>query len=238
MIHYRKILELHDEGISLRGIAASTGNSRQKVTETINLAERKGLVCPLDDEMTDQWIEEFLFPEKSLEASGRHPLDFDYIHKELAKPNVTLSLLHHEYESNCRVNNKIPYSYRSYLRHYSRYAEKYKATLRIRRKPGEIMEVDWAGTTAFVIDRDTGEKVKAYVFVATLPCSQLSYAECTLSMDLHAWIGAHNRAFEYFGGFTQILIPDNLKVGVIKHTVKELILNPTYKEMEDYYSTL
>lgn len=32
MIHYRKILELHDEGISLRGIAASTSNSRQKVT--------------------------------------------------------------------------------------------------------------------------------------------------------------------------------------------------------------
>ena len=46
MIHYRKILELHDEGISLRGIAASTGNSRQKVTEVIQLAEKKGLMCP------------------------------------------------------------------------------------------------------------------------------------------------------------------------------------------------
>nr|WP_238937945.1 hypothetical protein [Anaerobacillus isosaccharinicus] len=40
--------------------------------------------------MTDKWIEEFLFPEKSLEASGRKPLNFDYIHEELAKPNVTL----------------------------------------------------------------------------------------------------------------------------------------------------
>ncbi len=29
MIRYRKILELHDEGISLRGIAASTGHSSQ-----------------------------------------------------------------------------------------------------------------------------------------------------------------------------------------------------------------
>lgn len=238
MIYYRRILELQDEGISLRGIAASTGNSRQKVTEIIDLAERKGLVCPLDEEMTDEWIEEFLFPEKSLEASGRQSLDFDYIHKELAKPNVTLSLLHYEYEADCRVNNKIPYSYRSYLRHYSRYAEKYKATLRIRRKPGEIMEVDWAGTTAFIIDRDTGEKVKAYAFVAALPCSQLSYVETTLSMDLHAWIGAHNRALEYFGGVTQILVPDNLKTGVTKHTVQELILNPTYKEMADHYNTI
>ena len=84
MIHYRKILELHDEGISLRGISASTGNSRQKVTEVIELAKKKGLMCPLDEEMDDRWIEKFLFPEKSLEGSGRQPLNFEYIHKELA----------------------------------------------------------------------------------------------------------------------------------------------------------
>jgi len=79
-------------------IAASTGNSRKKVTEIVSLDKKKGLVCPLGEEMTDQWIEEFLFPEKTLEASGRQPLNFDYIHEELARPNVTLSLLHHEAE--------------------------------------------------------------------------------------------------------------------------------------------
>lgn len=49
MIYYRRILELHDEGISFRSIAASTGNSRQKVTEIIQLAEQKRLLCPLED---------------------------------------------------------------------------------------------------------------------------------------------------------------------------------------------
>lgn len=56
---------MHDEGISLRGIAASTGHSRQKITEVIDLVEKKGLVCPLDEEMTDQRIEEF-FSRKDL----------------------------------------------------------------------------------------------------------------------------------------------------------------------------
>jgi transposase len=238
MIHYRKILELQDEGISMRGISASTGHSRQKVTEVIEMAVKKGLTCPLDEEMDDKWIEDFLFPEKSLEASGRQPLNFDYIHKELAKPNVTLSLLHHEYEAESRANNKIPYSYRSFIRHYSEYAQKHKATLRIRRKPGEIMEVDWAGTTAFIIDRDTGEKLKAYIFVATLPCSQLSYAEAFLSMNLQSWISAHIHAYEYFGGVTQIVVSDNLKTGVTKHTSRELVLNPTYKEMANHYDTI
>ncbi len=54
--------------MSLRGIASSTGNSRQKVTEIIQRAKKKGLACPLDDDMTDQWIEEFLYPEKALEV--------------------------------------------------------------------------------------------------------------------------------------------------------------------------
>lgn len=238
MIQYRRILELQDEGISLRGIAASTGHSRQIVTEVIQLAQKKSLTCPLDEEMTDRWIGDFLFPEKMMEASGRQPIEFEYIHKELAKSNVTLSLLHYEYEAQSRANNKIPYSYRSFARHYSEYAQKHKATLRIHRKPGELMEVDWAGSTTFIIDRDTGEKIKAYVFVATLPCSQLSYAEASLSMDLHAWVHAHVRAYDYFGGVTQIVVPDNLKTGVTKHTHKELILNPTYKELASHYNTI
>ncbi|WP_371413715.1 hypothetical protein [Virgibacillus sp. Bac330] len=37
------------------------------------------------------------------------------------------------------------------------------------------MEVDWAGSSAFIIDRDTGEKIKAYVFVTTLSCNYGSY---------------------------------------------------------------
>ena len=65
MIRYRNILELDDEGISLRGIASSTGNSRQKVTEIIRLAKKKELVCPLEDEMTTSGLKSFSI-QKSL----------------------------------------------------------------------------------------------------------------------------------------------------------------------------
>lgn len=56
-------------------------------------------------------------------------INFDQVHKELARHNVTLSLLHYEYEVDCRTNGKIPYAYRSFLRHYKSYADKYKETL-------------------------------------------------------------------------------------------------------------
>lgn len=97
MFPYRKILELHSEGVSLRSIATITQHSRQKFTEVIKLAEKKGVIIPLDEGITDPWLEDFLYPEKKQENSGRHLMDFDKVHSELAKPNVTLTLLHNEY---------------------------------------------------------------------------------------------------------------------------------------------
>jgi len=77
---------------------------------------------------------------------------------------------------------------------------KYKATMRIRRKSDELLEVDWAGTKLSVLDADTGKNVPVYIFIATLPCSQLFYVEGSYQMDLPAWIALHQRAFEYLVG--------------------------------------
>lgn len=83
-------------------------------------------------------------------------------------------------------------------------------------KPGEQMEVDWAGQTATWVEAETGELLPAYIFVAALPCSQYAYVEAFLSQDQESWITAHLHAFAYFGGVTKILVPDNLKTGVEK----------------------
>lgn len=238
MYPYRKILELHADEVSLRGIAMMTNHSRQKVTEIITLAKQKGVKVPLEEEMTDPWLEDFLYPEKKQESSGRHLMDFDYLHKELAKPNVTLTLLHDEYVNEAQIAGKIPYAYRTFAEHYRDYAMKYKATMRIRRKPGELLEVDWAGTTLSVLDSDTGRRIPVYVFIATLPCSQLFYVEGSYRMDIASWIKLHQHAFDYFGGVPKILVPDNLKTGVTKHTSKELILNKTYAEMARHYDAI
>ena len=43
--------------------------------------------------------------------------------------------------------------------------------------------------------------------------------------------------YTFFGGVTLILVPDNLKTGVIKNTRTELILNRSYHEMAEHYGT-
>lgn len=100
------------------------------------------------------------------------------------------------------------------------------------------MEVDWVGDTLTVTDPVTGEASPAYIFVAVLPCSMYGYAEAFPDMKSRNWIEAHIHAYSFFGGVTRILIPDNLKTGVIKNTRKELILNRSYREMADYYNTV
>lgn len=57
-------------------------------------------------------------------------------------------------------------------------------------------------------------------------------------MNLHSLISADIHAYEYFGGVTQIVVSDNLKTRVTKHTSRELVLNPTYKEMANHYDTI
>ena len=97
--------------------------------------------------------------------------------------------------------------------------------MHLNHKPGEVMQVDWGGDTAAVIDTDTGEMIPTYVFVATLPYSGYSYAEAFFSMNQESWTTAHVNAYKYFGGVTRIIQCDNLKTGVQKHGKDKVVLN-------------
>lgn len=99
------------------------------------------------------------------------------------------------------------------------------------------MEVDWVGDTLKVYDAASGSDIPAYIFVAVLPSSLYGYAEVFPDKKSNHWIEAHIHAYSFFGGVTRILIPDNLKTGVIKNTRTELVLNRSYHEMAEHYGT-
>lgn len=81
--------------------------------------------------------------------------------------------------------------------------------MRIQHKPGDEMEVDWAGATIDIYDEVTGEATPAYLFVAVLPCSLYVYAELFPNMKSDTFINCHVHSYAYFGGYTRLLIPDN-----------------------------
>ena len=214
MADYREILRLKFLGYNNTDIASSVHSSRNTIQEVVNLAGVLKISWPLDDDVTNAVLEELLFPERKAKDERRLIPDYAKIHGELAKKGVTLTLLWTEYCAETAAPGKIPYMSTQFNDNYRKWAKISKATLRIHRKPGDTMEVDWAGATISIYDPVTGETTASYLFVAVLSCSGYVYAEACQNMQSESFINCHVHAYEYFGGVTRLLVPDNLRAGV------------------------
>ena len=236
MTRYREILRLDNLGFTRIKIAESCQCSRNTVTKVLQKAERCGIKYPLPDDMSDKALAEKLFPHGENKPVYKTP-DYEYVHREMKKSGVTLNLLWLEYCDECRLADEIPYQSTQFNKYYNDYILQNNVTMHIQHKPGEMMQVDWCGDTASVVNTDTGEIIAAYVFVAVLPYSGYSYAEAFFSMDQENWVTAHVNAYKYFGGVTRIIQCDNLKTGVDKHSRTEVLINKTYHELAEHYGT-
>ena len=236
MVNHKEILRLKSLGLTHQEIAASCGCGRNTVTRTLARAREQSLSWDVAQGLSSQQVTATLFPSEQTAPSHKMP-DYEWVHREMQKSGVTLSLLWVEYCEQCRQNGELPYKSTQFNKYYADYVHKTKATMHLEHRPGETVQVDWAGQTAGIVDTDTGELLEAYLFVAVLPYSGYAYTEAFLDMKQESWIAAHVNAYRFFGGVTRILTPDNLKTGVIKNTRSETILNRMYQEMAEHYGT-
>jgi transposase len=86
------------------------------------------------------------------------------------------------------------------------------AVYRFETKPGVQAQTDWAECGRIEID---GKIRKLYCFTMTLGYSRMRFAEFTLQMDVFTLIQCHLHAFQYFGGYPQEILYDNMKQIVI-----------------------
>lgn len=236
MTNHKEILRLKSLGLSNAEVASACGCGRNTVTRTLQRAKNALLSWDEAKQLPSNVVTERLFPESQNRPVYRMP-DYEQVHKEMQKSGVTLSLLWVEYCEQCRAAGELPYQSTQFNKYYADYVHKTKATMHLNHKPGETMQVDWAGDTMGIVDTDTGELIPAYLFVSVLPYSGYAYTEAFLDEKQEAWINAHVNAYRYFGGVTRILVPDNLKTGVIKNTKNETVLNRSYREMAEHYGT-
>ena len=196
MTKYREILRLKSLGFSDRNIARSCSVSRNTVKRVIDRASEMNLSWPLDDSITDASLDELLFPSDRSATDRRLP-DYDYVCKELLRSGVSKKLLWIEYCEACRQSGENPLMYSQFCEYMRRQEQKRRATMHIPRKPGEQIEVDWAGDPAFIIDPDTGEITKCWLFVGVLSYSQYTFVEAFLNERTGNWIKAHVHMFEF-----------------------------------------
>ena len=238
MVNHREILRLAADGsYSIRQMKAIVHCSHDTIRETLDAAKAKGISWPIADDVTNEELCALLFPGKYTSLPIYTQPDCAWIHRELARTGVNLTLLHEEYKNKCLVEGTVPYQYTQFCEIYRRWAKVTKATMRVHHKPGDKTEVDWAGDTLTIHDPVTGDTQKGYLFVSSLPCSFFVFADLCENMLQETWQYCHINMYNYYGGVTRLLIPDNLKTGVITNSRYELIMNRSYQELAEYYDT-
>ena len=228
----REILRLALEcGLSDRQIAKSCCIARSTVQKYMKIIQESELSYDDIQIMDDTTLMALFKPGRK--NNGKPLPDWNWIHEEFRKKSVTLQLLWEEY------NAVYPDGYQlsQFYELYKRWSRKLNVSMRQVHKAGEKMFVDFAGDTVPICDRHTGKIKEAQIFVAVLGASNYTYAEAVWGQNLFNWVEAHVRAFEYFGGVTELIIPDNLKSGVTVPCLYEPELNETYREMAVHYGT-
>ena len=219
----------------MRNIAFSCKCSKTTVKNVVDKARVAGLQWPLPEEMGDAAIRAVLYPPRTATDAEKAAIDHERIADEMERPGVTMTVLWSEYCESALACGKEPYMYSAFCQKHREWAAASSVAMRIEHRPAQEMQVDYVGDTMEVLDADTGEMLKVYVFAACLPYSGMLYAEGFYDMREESWVEAHVHAFEFFGGSVPVIVPDNLKQGISKNTAEELIVNEQYRRMAEHY---
>ena len=229
----KEIIIYHiSNGISIRQISRSLFLPRSTISDYISRYKSSGLCLKDIQTLEDDILYMRLYPEgrKDIEPAKTIP-DYAYIHQELKRRGVTRMLLWEEY----REQHSDGYGYSQFCDLYKQWNNKVPVSMRQVHKAGEKTFIDYSGLTMNIIDRHTGAVHKAEIFVACLGASGYSFAEASMSQKKACFIRSHINAFNFFGGVSSILVPDNLKSAVTAFDWYEPRLNETYQDMANHY---
>ena len=153
---------------------------------------------------------------------------------ELQRTGVTLQLLWEEYKR----EHSDGFQYSQFCYHFQMWKQASEVRMHIKHKAGDKMFVDYAGDKLTYYDIGTGNEVPVEVFVAILGASGLTYVEGSVSQEKQEWIRSNERAFRYFGGSANAVVPDNLRSAVSRSDRYEPDINHDFAEFAEHYGTV
>lgn len=237
-ISMRKIKEIlrlkFESKLTNRQIARSLNISPGTVCRYLQDATTRGFSWPLPESLNEQALEDAIFGDanKPLNSNRFVMPDWAIIHTELKKKGVTKQLLWNEYQ---QQHGESAYRYSQFCTHYRHWLSQQKLSMRQHHVAGEKLFVDYAGQTIPIYSNDSDEIRYAQIFIAVLPVSNYTFVEATFTQRLPDWISSHVRAFDFFEGVTEVVVPDNLRAGVSKACKYDPDINPTYQQLACHY---
>jgi transposase len=229
----RQLLQLKSKGESNRRCSAILGIHRNTVNYYVRQLKATGSryasLLLLDDNQLKE-----LFPSRTLSDSDRYEelaQYFPYFKQQLLLPGATREVLWKEYLQ----KHPEGYGYTQFNEHLNSWQGQTKASGKFTHKAGDKLLVDYCGKKLQVVDKSTGEIKDVEVFVGILPCSGYTYVEASSSQGREDFISSVNNCFQFLGGSTKAIVPDNLKSAVSKASKYEPILNKTLRHLALHY---
>lgn len=182
------IKDLHRQGHSIRAIAQMTGRSRNTVRRLL----RQSAPQPFQAPQRSSKLDEF---KPYLEQRHREcNLSCVRLLEEIRPMGYTGSIdLLWRYVRLLRPDKKA----------------RAKLTVRFETPPGHQAQADWAYCGRF--PNQAGETFSLYAFTMVLGFSRMLYVEFTTSMKIESLLRCHLHAFEFFGGWPNTILYDNMK---------------------------
>lgn len=233
----REALRLKSLGMKHSQIANSgTLNlARSTVIELLQRCENHSLTYLDTKELSDSELEAILYPRKGTAAANRRTeLNEAAWLKRIHETGLDRRSIWEEYIA----EHPDGISYGQFCRRLKEFEGLSTSALSYpkQRKPGLVMETDWAGDTlAIVFDADTNSMTKVHFFVASIGISQKIFAYATPDEKAACWIQAHSKALEFYGAVPAIVTPDNAKTAVVKSNRYEPQKSPVYQMWVEHY---
>ncbi len=230
MHHYQHVISRMRLGDSDRQIRKAGLMGRTKASEVRAEAKERGWLNPMAP-MPDEATLEEAFSSRS---PGPTPSTLQSFKKQVEtwfKEGIQGTTIHDALVRNHGFSG----SYSSVRRYLQKLKEQeVKATVKLVFKPGEAAQVDF-GKGPDLMDTDTGECFKTWVFVMTLAWSRHMYAEIVPNQKVITWLGCHRRSFEFFGGVPSKVRIDNLKSAITKACYYEPTVQRAYEDLALQY---
>jgi transposase len=171
-----------------------------------------------------------LSPEATISKSTDvNKVDWQKVRSEFLS-GVSLNVIHEELIE----RNQITVQYSGFWKQVQKFANLSEATMVRIFKPGERSEIDYADGI-HIMDPATGEIKETEFFVGVLCHSRYAFAEFTMTQSSADFLESHVNMFEFFGGVTQVLSPDNLKSAVTKAHRYDPTINQAYTRLATHY---
>lgn len=231
MEQIKQVLQLQNDGVSIREMARRTGISRNSIRKYLSR-----ISCTPAD-ITNKVLAEKAYHNDLLELDAERlrqaTIHFSTVPAELSKPGVTRQLLWQEYIG----RHPDGYSYSRYCYHLNQYLKNRDLSMHLEYQPADMMMVDFAGKKQYYVDLTTGEQIDCEVFVAILPYSGLIFCEAVHSQQTADFIHCINRMLKFYGGVPATIVCDNLKTAVIRADRYEPIFTDICLQLSEHYVT-